>query len=956
MCGGSKIITTITVTSVAFNLNGPPSGRRRYAPTQIFAAINRNSQTIAGDFVQSLLKGPNIKYRSLLNRAKRINYYDAVGQNRWSLGREFPADKQNTLEFRLTGSADSMVILGHASIGTDDWSMTISRGLYSGGSTYATDWVGKDNNIISDLFQYYANAFPLMYYTLGNPTWTQRIFTLYYRPSYSLIGSMIYEPVITDFTEWPTEIQDMHLISNTTTYPSGNRNQTTTVVITYGDNRPPITTSNTVLLGSVSWQNFSRIYKRTGYFFDYESDTDGRRYDAMQLYYRLSHTASIQPVVTQTVVDDVVDGVLVRTTTTITTDTLIATTREYQRYKQKAHITNYGPIKLWEYQLGWGNVEYDGWINNYPMEPFFPVIPLRQNNQRISEIRPDIASINNRLLKRAYNISYQYLEDRLQEHESINDIDHAYLFYGVPLNAKDNASKLYLFKFFDYFFKDATNRLPHSNEGWQYSWNRSWAWDAPPATNWLGNRSPIPNHYPSMLGRWFTITNGFNLNLRYFFYFTGCPSGSGQGWPGAKSGQVRISLEGYHAYKRWGYPEMNGYPSLNNWRSAFSTEIISNIEQYEMYVDFDRYEQLGELTALSMPWLIDTSRNNYNSERIKNIHSPTEVSMNYYNQIDVPALPEYVLTYQEAPNKWRQIRISSLCMENHIYNPKYETWTVAEASVGIEEDCSFIIPLHPSVLKSMNFMDATEVCTQGGFLLCNCYVIKETKVKKKGFFGFLIGIIVAVVAIAIAVFAPALAPNMTFMFTSIGTAMGLTGVAAVVAGAAVSMIAGVIITQLITQIAVAIFGKKLGAILGQIIAVVAMAAIGGGFSADGAMSGIKGLMSAEGVIKMTVAVGSGVQQYSAVSAQEKAVKLTNFLEEANKQLKTLWQRSQDLANKYNEEFGPNHFMFNSWSDPYESPSSFFSRTLMCGSDVAAITLSFINNYCETTLALKPALT
>ena len=113
---------------------------------------------------------------------------------------------------------------------------------------------------------------------------------------------------------------------------------------------------------------------------------------------------------------------------------------------------------------------------------------------------------------------------------------------------------------------------------------------------------------------------------------------------------------------------MNGYPSMDGWRSAYIDEIVNNIEQYEMYVDFDKYEQLGELSALYMPWLMDTSRNNYNSERIKNIHSPTEVSMNYYNQIDVPALPEYVFTYQEAPNKWRQIRISSLCMENHVYN------------------------------------------------------------------------------------------------------------------------------------------------------------------------------------------------------------------------------------------------------------------------------------------------
>lgn len=978
MCGGSKTITTISVASVAFNLNGSPDTRRKYTPTQVFGSIYRNSQTLADDIVGSLLRGPAIKYRSLLHHAKNTGYYGHVGQNVGDLGKDLTKERQLELEMSLAGNAYDIAIINVAAIGQHDWNMSAAEYHYGGGTNYANDFItfrnanldyapGEPTGVsISDLYYYYTNKGSYTAYYYNTPTGAWKVMALYYKPTFSTVGSVVNEPLQTGLISFPEELQYMYLISNTTSSHSSNLYKKTTTVVSYSDGRPNEVTVDTVPIGSASWDNFVRQYCKTGYQFSYETPTDGKRYDCLRVWQNVVQTGTIVPVPQVTVEEDIIfGGVLKTTTVTIETDTLIYA-RQSQRDRQAVNIINYGPVKLWSYEYGTGYPSLDAWFNK-DMPVFFPVIPIRYNNQMISVSHPTIAARNSKLIRRGFSINYMKLEDSLAEHPDLADIDHAYLFFGVPINAKDNASKLYLFKFFEYFFKDSTSKTPYAMDGWSYGWARRTLSDVTDhfvdLNDFYRNKLAPANHYPSMLTRWLRITNAFGLDIRYSFHYRGVVTGTGQAYGNMTPGEVRVTLETSDVYNKWNWTGRAGIPynhagyySLESWwnqwygNMAIQTDPLGGIGQYQSV--------LGYFTELPINYGVSTKAvmsNFYTSKRTYNIHTPVEVNLNNYNKQNIHNNTAVVITYQQSANKWQQIRIIGLTMENHIYSPEYTLKWWQDQTIGDDEDSDLIIPLHEGVLKSMNLMDATEVCTQAGFVLCNCYVVNITKVKKKGFLGFILGIVVAVVAIAIAVLAPELAPTMSFMFTSVGTAMGLTGVAAIIAGAAVTMIAGVIITQLITQIAVAVFGKKLGAILGQIIAVVAMAAIGGGFSADGAMSGIKGLMSAEGVIKMTVAVGSGVQQYSAVSAQEKAVKLTNFLEEANKQLKTLWQRSQDLANKYNEEFGPNHFMFNSWSDPYESPSSFFSRTLMCGSDVAAITLSFINNYCETTLALKPAL-
>lgn len=977
MCGGSKTITTITVASVAFNLNGSPDTRRRYTPTQVFGAINRNSNSLSDDITGALLRGPNVKFRSLLNHAKRTNYYGAVGQNYYGLGKDLTREKQLELEMFLAGNGNDIAIINVAAIGQHDWNMSAAEYHYGSGTNYANDFITFRNaNLdyvpteptgvsISDLYYYYTNKGGYTAYYYNTPTGAWKVMALYYKPTFTTVGGVINEPLQTGLVEFPEEIAYMYLTSNSTTSHSQARNQVTTTVVSYSDGRPNETTSNSVSLGTANWENFTRQYVKTGYQFSYENQADGKRNDCLRVWQSISQVGSIQVVNQVTTTQEIIFGGVIKTTTvTVATDTLVFA-RQSQRARQGINITNYGPVKLWNYQLGTGQPNLDAWFNK-DMPPFFPVIPIRWNNQMISVSHPDIAARNTKLIRRGYAINYMKLENSLAEHPDLADIDHAYLFFGVPINAKDNASKLYLFKFFEYFFKDTTSKTPYAMDGWQYGWDRR---NLPDITDVYVNLSdfyrtktaPV-NQCPSMITRWLRITNAFGLDIKYGFHYRGIRTGTGRAYGNMNTGEVRITLEGPDIYNKWNwtgksYPENHdGFLQLNTWWWAWysnmtiQTAPLGGIGQYGSVI--------GYLTELPLNYGVstyDVMSNFGASTRTYNIHSPVEVNLNNYNIQAITNDTVYVITYQKADNSWQQIRIMGLTMENHIYNPKKIVKWWSDASIGIEEDSDFIIPLHEGVLKSMNFMDATEVCTQAGFVLCNCYVINITKVKKKGFLGFLISIIVAVVAITIAIVVPELAPSMSALFTSIGTSLGLTGTAAIIAGGAVSMLAGLVLTQIITGIASLIFGDKLGALIGAIISVAVGHVAMGMQQGASFVSAAKGLVSAEGVLAMTSAVGNGLQEYYQISAQQKVAKLHDFIEESQRELKSIWDKNKRLIERYEAEFGRTAIMFNRWSSPNESMDTFISRTLLLGSDVAAITNGYVTNFVASTITLKKAL-
>ena len=101
------------------------------------------------------------------------------------------------------------------------------------------------------------------------------------------------------------------------------------------------------------------------------------------------------------------------------------------------------------YRMGTGIGDLDVLNTTIPAAPeFFPVIPLRLYNKAISH--PDYEAQYNdhkRAFKKATGQEIGKVLDSIEENDNVNDIDHAFLTFGVEFNTKEQIGRRYIFEF-----------------------------------------------------------------------------------------------------------------------------------------------------------------------------------------------------------------------------------------------------------------------------------------------------------------------------------------------------------------------------------------------------------------------------------------------------------------------------------------------------------------------------
>jgi hypothetical protein len=109
---------------------------------------------------------------------------------------------------------------------------------------------------------------------------------------------------------------------------------------------------------------------------------------------------------------------------------------DYQTYYGLAHQQ----VKLFIYKIGSGNAALDAAV--IPVESFgqfFPFLPVRINNTFISEsYLPDVYAQVKKAYKKATGSSFDKYIVKLEDNDDLNDIDYAYITFGVSLNTKEN--------------------------------------------------------------------------------------------------------------------------------------------------------------------------------------------------------------------------------------------------------------------------------------------------------------------------------------------------------------------------------------------------------------------------------------------------------------------------------------------------------------------------------------
>jgi hypothetical protein len=474
----------------------------------------------------------------------------------------------------------------------------------------------------------------------------------------------------------------------------------------------------------------------------------------------------------------------------------------YAIYSQVDDLTaDYGYAKMWIYEIGTGNAVLDEMIaDDVADSEYVPYIPVRLDNQFLS---PTFKSAAYELSKKAYKKilggKFDELVEALEDNEQLDEIDYAYVMFGVPLNVKERASREYLYRFFekcrlsqttgsvDYaLYEEAFQAYLESKEAWNV-WKAA---QSDPLDPLYGTPEPEILEQPTRPSNRVKIrsTGSVDTNVSFTISWGGIAETTGVGLkkPDATKGEIWLTTGS---------------------ASSGSTD-----------------------TIITGGTILGTG-------------TSSGAAVNIHWQID--------------EDNWKTLTITSLRHENNIYKSKSVEITGAEALEDLEES-GFLVPLHMATVREMRLIDSTQMMTAAAYVVLNSYKTVKKKWYQTGVFKIVM--FIAIVVISVVTFGGA-APGLLGTALAVGTAVGLTGIAAIIAGTVINMLAAMIISKLIMAGATEFFGAKWGALIGSIVSLVVMN-VGAGVSSGLSLSQMGAqLASAQSIMQITNAIGSGISGY-----------------------------------------------------------------------------------------------
>lgn len=300
---------------------------------------------------------------------------------------------------------------------------------------------------------------------------------------------------------------------------------------------------------------------------------------------------------------------------------------------------------------------------------------------------------------------------------------------------------------------------------------------------------------------------------------------------------------------------------------------------------------------------------------------------------------------QTSPTTWEALVLVGMTHRNYVYRNHYTEVRLRD-SLQDPDESGFIVPLHKEISDSFGLINFTQMTSACCYLVINCY-----KIVKASLLAELLSIAFFVAAIVLIVVMPP-AGGLLGSNLAVGSTIGLTATAAVLAGAVINAIAAMIVTRLISMVAVEVFGDKLGAIIGAVVGFVAVA-VGSGLSNGMDMSAIWSSMgSAQNLMALTSAVGSGVSGYVQAAIQDLSTEMGRFNTEIDKKMaevQALYAKNIGYGNAQFDAMSLTDTQFGNFA---ETSSQFLNRTLLTGTDIAEISLGMISSFTDLTTQVE----
>lgn len=545
---------------------------------------------------------------------------------------------------------------------------------------------------------------------------------------------------------------------------------------------------------------------------------------------------------------------------------------------------------LFIYKIGDGIPELDALEDaTVPMDGYFPMIPIRTNNKMVNE-EPHLTNIYPQAKKAWKRASggkkIDKLIEQVEDNPDLGDIDYAFLVWGVPLNAITRESKLYIY----HFFKEMMEKQTADLDKFQEYLNQMAIYEAylDAYDAWLNTPSEEQTEPPVQ------------------------PVRPVLTMPAATT----VRTNGQHS-------ETAHYDFRLSW-NAISEEI-----------------HLGK-------WKTNAKKNEVNIVKGDAVEvqegflgSPLQSPLRFTRRYET-----FSIFWQENDEQYRVLKVYGAKHKNVVYRGKSVDISSNDA-LDDGDDSGFLIPMHYSILKKMPIVWANQLCTEGLYIIFNCYVV----VKKKWYETFLgqLLIIVAIVVVA-AVFtggASALAGS-GFLGSNaaVGSMFGLSGVAGAVAGAVANAIAGAIITQLMTTVLSKL--GPIGQIISAVFSIVMGAAASGAFSGTGFNFDI--FLRADNLLKLTNATINAYSIHIQAKTADIYAQMRDVEEQYKKQKREIDQLMYELTG-FSSGFDP-MILTEVLKGSQESRDAFNQRTLMTGSDIAELTHGLIDSFVASSLDLE----
>jgi hypothetical protein len=595
----------------------------------------------------------------------------------------------------------------------------------------------------------------------------------------------------------------------------------------------------------------------------------------------------------------------------VMTQTATPSPGSYRIDTQVIHSQTLSGMTMLIYEKGTGNVAMDAlFVASSSGGGFFPFLPIRLASKFVSpSFLPDVYALSKKALNKAIKGKLDSIIASVAANSSLSNISDAYIVFGASLNTKNNSTKKYIYQ----FFKEVT--IGQDLTGSAYL-----AW----RTEWVSINTQVQQNYLWMVAQ---------SNPSDPLWSTPQPAVDAYVLPPTSSITVNSN----------GRPGIN-YASTVSWNGIIETS------------------GSGLKIAGAVPgnlWFenvtSDTASTYLNSNGLR-----------AYGTDVAPVLNQVRLNWQVNATHWRSLDIYGLVHNRLLFHSSSITTTGNDALLNTTSESEFIIPLHNGVFRDMSLVDSTEMSTGCVFIVFTTAVVTKTPWYATAVFKIFIFIVIIIIAVVFTIYTfGAGTPGVLGTAGAVGTALGASGTAAIILGFMVNTIAAMVLARIIIAVWTVALGPKIGALVGNVFAVIYTAGIASYTSTASLASNFSGMMSVMNLAKLTLAVGNGISSYMDSNTVDIMNKTHDLITSYNQDSKEIQQQSAaflDSSNGIIDAFTFSNIGLASEGNGLISVSNtsstdsaiepldvFLGRTLLTGTDLAGLSLDMIGNFAKLTL-------